>query len=79
MTVDAKLAFIFSFFHGSGDHAHHPDNAKDVVGVLMGDENVVDMSHDPHSSLSRMPKIPFPPPASTIKNSFPSFMAKQVL
>ena len=44
VAVNLQLAFILSFFHGSSHHAHHPHNTHDVVRVLMGDENVVDMA-----------------------------------
>ena len=45
MAVDIGIPDILVLFHLCGDHADHPDNAKDMVGVLMSDENMVDVGH----------------------------------
>ena len=43
MAVDLKLSPIGIFFHGSSNHADHPYDPQNVIRVLMGHENMVDM------------------------------------
>ena len=43
VAVNGKPAVILSFQHLGGDHPHHPDHAEDVIVVLMGHEDMVDM------------------------------------
>ena len=42
MTVDVQAALIAAFFHSGCYHTDHPDNTQDMVGMFMGDENVMD-------------------------------------
>ena len=44
VAVDLQLSLVRALSHGGGNHPHHPHNAQDVVRVLMGHENVVDMA-----------------------------------
>ena len=39
MGVDGRLALVGTFPHVLADHPHHPDDAQQVVDVLVGDKD----------------------------------------
>ena len=43
MAIDHRVALVFSLGHALADETHHPEDAQNVVHMLVGDENGADL------------------------------------